>query len=1336
MANNDDNLNIRIGADPTDIEVGSKAAAAAIKKVTQEAGDLDRAFKKLRSSLDPMYAAQTQYNNTLVQLDMLMSKGVLGQKEYASSIEKAREALARQTSEQLKGTAVANEAATAMTRASQARNRAEDTAAKSTSANIRRLTLEREAEQARITVNEARQVKARSSLALQEAKDSLAAAEASKLTLPARPRNAQGQFIPRATLEADRAAAVEEAAIQLKIAQVEDTVAGQRVRNTQRVSTTRQEAANRAASAERTAAEVAKAAAAEVTAADIQASEAATLLSAAQVSAAEASLAAAAQQAQADEVLAQATAVKARTAAEAAIAEEKVALATAKAARADAEASVQARKLEKAQGDAARAEQQRAASAERLKSSLDRTYAAQVKYNQAVEMANGLAASGHIDETTRLNAISAAEQGLSQALKTNTGHTINNRAAYESLILVHEALAHRWTRMSSSAMILGQALAGADATGAAMSVVFSGMGAVIAGVVVALGALAYAAYEGSIEQVKLQRALSMTGHYAGMTADQVEEAGKRIGEKTHTSASAATASLTELAASGRVTGQTMTTMGEIIATVSDQSSEKAAEITKELIKMADDPLPSMRRLQDQFHFLIPEEEDHIRQLVDMGDKTNAVIEISDKFNAAIQSEKVELNGLGQFAHNAAVAMGDLWQAMKDIGKAATPTKRLADIRQLLAQENTYHPGQDTAYKAKLQKEELDIQRKMAADADQGRKSAQIKQVDDLEKNFDELEKVTRTAHEKAKREKDKWKLEAHELLDNPLTDENHRKEMKYRLAHPEIEDARIDKKFDAGDIPKKGHKPKGPSEVSLMQEDLNRQLNLQKNYFADADQFELDYWTKKLSTAKAGSLTYVAIDAKIAGLRKKIAKSDYSDDIAALKNKIDEAKGDLAAEEAAWDKYLAKVRFVMHEESKEFQEAAKAYRDAQRKIADERTKMMEKKEKDSEKPVDRASEEKKTGQDLKGGALDYGHEQGIISDRKYAEAKRALVVEQIQNEQQLEEAINQKRVASFQDQLRTENLSKDSIKNINEQIEQQEQIHQDKMDQIRSKGLIAYQKANQQASSATNATWTKVYDAMASHLQQSLNAGIQHGFNFTAAMRGMALTVLTTWTDMASKMLTNWIKTLIFKDTVTRASTGLDVASHAGAEAAKTVSTVVGTQARVGAVVAGAAEERGINFITAIKAIGANAAKAASGAYAALAGIPIIGPVLGAAAAAGTFAAVLAFGAFASAKGGQVQVPYDGQMTELHKDEMVLPAWAANPLRANLRASGSNQVFNTASAAGSAAREHSISNTFNFQPQHSHQNADLEQLLRTQGKSFRKWINNEHRNGTILNRRN
>ena len=82
-----------------------------------------------------------------------------------------------------------------------------------------------------------------------------------------------------------------------------------------------------------------------------------------------------------------------------------------------------------------------------------------------------------------------------------------------------------------------------------------------------------------------------------------------------------------------------------------------------------------------------------------------------------------------------------------------------------------------------------------------------------------------------------------------------------------------------------------------------------------------------------------------------------------------------------------------------------------------------------------------------------------------------------------------------------------------------------------------------------------------------------------------------------------------------------------------------------------------------------DANKAASGAYSAVAGIPIVGPILAPAAAVAAFTAVMAYDVF-SAEGG-FDIPAGlNPVTQLHEREMVLPASIAEPLRSGLAGGG------------------------------------------------------------------
>ena len=96
----------------------------------------------------------------------------------------------------------------------------------------------------------------------------------------------------------------------------------------------------------------------------------------------------------------------------------------------------------------------------------------------------------------------------------------------------------------------------------------------------------------------------------------------------------------------------------------------------------------------------------------------------------------------------------------------------------------------------------------------------------------------------------------------------------------------------------------------------------------------------------------------------------------------------------------------------------------------------------------------------------------------------------------------------------------------------------------------------------------------------------------------------------------------------------------------------------VASAASGLAAQKGIN----LSSITGDAGRAAAGAYAALAGIPIIGPVIAPIGAATAFAGTMAF---ASADIGMWDVPQD-QLSLVHQNELIMPASEAGAFRSML----------------------------------------------------------------------
>jgi hypothetical protein len=127
----------------------------------------------------------------------------------------------------------------------------------------------------------------------------------------------------------------------------------------------------------------------------------------------------------------------------------------------------------------------------------------------------------------------------------------------------------------------------------------------------------------------------------------------------------------------------------------------------------------------------------------------------------------------------------------------------------------------------------------------------------------------------------------------------------------------------------------------------------------------------------------------------------------------------------------------------------------------------------------------------------------------------------------------------------------------------------------------------------------------------------------------------------------------------------------ASSSAERTAAELAGDQARVAGSAEGMIEKKAINQ----EGVQSDAGAAAASVYKDVAAIPYVGWLLAPPAAAAAFAAVSAF----SAAGGFANVPTDDALTFLHKNEMVLPASIANPLRSmigNGSAAGGNSSTN------------------------------------------------------------
>ncbi len=221
--------------------------------------------------------------------------------------------------------------------------------------------------------------------------------------------------------------------------------------------------------------------------------------------------------------------------------------------------------------------------------------------------------------------------------------------------------------------------------------------------------------------------------------------------------------------------------------------------------------------------------------------------------------------------------------------------------------------------------------------------------------------------------------------------------------------------------------------------------------------------------------------------------------------------------------------------------------------------------------------------------------------------------------------------------------------------------------------------------------------------------------------------------DMGIQMLSNWIMAQLGMKAVSAATGTAEVATHTATEVAKTAVTTGAIAARSGAEIAAQAITMGAGAAMRVSEVVGYSGVAGAAAFASTAAIPIIGPELAPGAAAAAVAATMAFAPIAAASGGWGEIDRD-QMAMVHKKEMILPAWIAEPMRKSLTTPSSGGMFSGAAAAGEAARSSTTTNggsNFYYQPKNTAMHATFEDLLSRDGRTLRKWFHNEVRNGSL-----
>ncbi|EMQ5139950.1 phage tail length tape measure family protein, partial [Escherichia coli] len=143
------------------------------------------------------------------------------------------------------------------------------------------------------------------------------------------------------------------------------------------------------------------------------------------------------------------------------------------------------------------------------------------------------------------------------------------------------------------------------------------LGGVIGGIAAAVYGLGKAWYDGQKEGEEFNRQLSLTGHYAGVTAGQLWTLSRAISGNGITQHAAAGA-LAQVVGSGAFRGNDIGMVARAAAQMERSVGQSVSDTINQFKRLKDDPVNAAKALDNELHFLTATQLEQIRVLGDQG----------------------------------------------------------------------------------------------------------------------------------------------------------------------------------------------------------------------------------------------------------------------------------------------------------------------------------------------------------------------------------------------------------------------------------------------------------------------------------------------------------------------------------------------------------------------------------------------------------------------------------------------------------------------------------------------------------------------------------------------
>lgn len=220
---------------------------------------------------------------------------------------------------------------------------------------------------------------------------------------------------------------------------------------------------------------------------------------------------------------------------------------------------------------------------------------------------------------------------------------------------------------------------------------------IFGGLATVLGSVAFAAYEGEQQSVRLTRALLLTGNAAGITAGQFNGLSRTIADSTNTGIGSARATLEGLVASGRFSGEALTATAKAAQLLEQATGKASDEILQDFVQMTNGVARWAESTNRSYHFLTAAQLQYIKTLEDQGDQQKAVEVTMQALSRRVEQAAGTLGTLESGWKRVSRAAGDAWDAMLGIGRESTIEEKIAEIDGKLAKRFNDGRGQASVF---------------------------------------------------------------------------------------------------------------------------------------------------------------------------------------------------------------------------------------------------------------------------------------------------------------------------------------------------------------------------------------------------------------------------------------------------------------------------------------------------------------------------------------------------------------------------------------------------------------------------------------------------------------